>query len=108
MLQIPILHRASAMAKRPLSLYASPWTSPAWMKTSESFIGKGTLKGQAGDKYHKTWANYFIKYHSLGPGCPGTGANRGACWGEGDARGEASIPLLSPLPGSWTNTPSTT
>ncbi|KFZ64705.1 Glucosylceramidase, partial [Podiceps cristatus] len=22
----------------------------------------GTLKGQAGDKYHKTWANYFIKF----------------------------------------------
>ncbi|KFV58671.1 Glucosylceramidase, partial [Tyto alba] len=47
---------------QPLSLYASPWTSPTWMKTSESFVGKGTLKGQAGDKYHKTWANYFIKF----------------------------------------------
>ncbi|KAI6072929.1 Glucosylceramidase [Aix galericulata] len=61
-LKIPILHRALAMAKRRLSLYASPWTSPAWMKTSESFIGKGTLKGQAGDKYHKTWANYFVRF----------------------------------------------
>ena len=59
--QIPLLHRASAMSKRPLSLYASPWTSPAWMKTSESFVGKGTLKGQAGDEYHKTWANYFVR-----------------------------------------------
>ncbi|NXK01386.1 GLCM Glucosylceramidase, partial [Corythaixoides concolor] len=62
LLQIPLLHRALAMSKRPLSLYASPWTSPAWMKTSESFVGKGTLKGQAGDKYHKTWANYFIRF----------------------------------------------
>ncbi|NWS62980.1 GLCM Glucosylceramidase, partial [Chunga burmeisteri] len=53
---------ALAMSKRPLSLYASPWTSPAWMKTSESFVGKGTLKGQAGDKYHKTWANYFVRF----------------------------------------------
>ncbi|NXC43682.1 GLCM Glucosylceramidase, partial [Penelope pileata] len=59
---IPLLHRAMAMAPRPLSLYASPWTSPVWMKTSESFIGKGTLKGQAGDKYHQTWANYFVKF----------------------------------------------
>ncbi|XP_008940238.1 PREDICTED: glucosylceramidase-like, partial [Merops nubicus] len=58
---IPLLHRALAMSKRPLSLYASPWTSPTWMKTSESYVGKGTLKGQAGDKYHKTWANYFIR-----------------------------------------------
>ncbi|NWR53482.1 GLCM Glucosylceramidase, partial [Regulus satrapa] len=50
---------ASAMSKQPLSLYASPWTSPSWLKTSESYVGKGTLKGQAGDRYHKTWANYF-------------------------------------------------
>uniref|UniRef100_A0A663ELV3 Glucosylceramidase n=1 Tax=Aquila chrysaetos chrysaetos TaxID=223781 RepID=A0A663ELV3_AQUCH len=62
LLQIPLLHRALAMSKRPLSLYASPWTSPTWMKTSESFVGKGTLKGQAGDKYHKTWANYFVRF----------------------------------------------
>ncbi|KGL80274.1 Glucosylceramidase, partial [Tinamus guttatus] len=26
------------------------------------FVGKGTLKGQAGDKYHKTWANYFVRF----------------------------------------------
>ncbi|XP_064355199.1 lysosomal acid glucosylceramidase [Dromaius novaehollandiae] len=61
-LKIPILQRALAMTKRPLSLCASPWTSPAWMKTGESFVGKGTLKGQAGDKYHKTWANYFVRF----------------------------------------------
>ncbi|KAM8986531.1 lysosomal acid glucosylceramidase-like isoform 2-T2 [Ara ararauna] len=61
-LKIPLLHRVLAMSKRPLSLYASPWTSPTWMKTSESFVGKGTLKGQAGDKYHKTWANYFVRF----------------------------------------------
>ncbi|XP_017583335.1 PREDICTED: glucosylceramidase [Corvus brachyrhynchos] len=69
-LKIPLLHRASAMSKRPLSLYASPWTSPTWLKTSESYVGKGTLKGQAGDRYHKTWANYFIRdgYMSRGVG----------------------------------------
>uniref|UniRef100_A0A8C3CI32 Glucosylceramidase n=1 Tax=Cairina moschata TaxID=8855 RepID=A0A8C3CI32_CAIMO len=61
-MKIPILHRALAMAKRQLSLYASPWTSPAWMKSNEDVRGKGMLKGQAGDKYHKTWANYFIKF----------------------------------------------
>ncbi|KFP23695.1 Glucosylceramidase, partial [Colius striatus] len=59
---IPILQRASAMSKSPLLLYASPWTSPAWMKSNGDVRGKGTLKGQAGDKYHKTWANYFIKF----------------------------------------------
>uniref|UniRef100_A0A663N5U3 Glucosylceramidase n=1 Tax=Athene cunicularia TaxID=194338 RepID=A0A663N5U3_ATHCN len=61
-MKIPLLHRASAMSRRPLSLFASPWTSPGWMKSNGDVRGKGTLKGQAGDKYHKTWANYFIKF----------------------------------------------
>lgn len=49
------------MAKRPLSLYASPWTSPVWMKTNGAMTGRGTLKGSPGDKYHQTWAKYFIR-----------------------------------------------
>ncbi|NWH77403.1 GLCM Glucosylceramidase, partial [Piaya cayana] len=61
-MKIPILHRISAMTKRPLSFYASPWTAPAWLKSNKDVSGKGTLKGEAGDKYHKTWANYFIKF----------------------------------------------
>ncbi|XP_057254180.1 lysosomal acid glucosylceramidase-like [Pezoporus wallicus] len=61
-MKIPLLHRASAMSKRPLLLYGSPWTAPAWMRSNGDVRGKGTLKGQAGDKYHKTWANYFIKF----------------------------------------------
>ncbi|XP_069734862.1 lysosomal acid glucosylceramidase-like isoform X2 [Phaenicophaeus curvirostris] len=61
-MKIPILHRISAMTKRPLSFYASPWTAPAWLKSNNDVSGKGSLKGQAGDKYHKTWANYFIKF----------------------------------------------
>lgn len=101
MLQIPILHRASAMAKRPLSLYASPWTSPAWMKSNEDVRGKGSLKGQAGDKYHKTWANYFVRYR----GADG-GRRRGDPW-----RRSWGAPWITPLPlrsAFWTNTPSTT
>lgn len=60
--QIPLLRRALGMSKRPLLLFASPWTAPGWMKSNGDVRGKGTLKGKAGDKYHKTWANYFIKY----------------------------------------------
>lgn len=61
-LKIPLLHRAAAMAKQPLSIYGSPWTAPAWMKTSGSFVGKGTLKGEAGGKYHRAWARYFVRF----------------------------------------------
>ncbi|XP_013913835.1 PREDICTED: glucosylceramidase-like [Thamnophis sirtalis] len=60
--QIPILQQAQAVAPRPLLLYASPWTSPVWMKTNGAMTGRGTLKGQPGDRYHKTWANYFIRF----------------------------------------------
>jgi len=59
--QIPILRAAQAVAKRPLSLYASPWTSPVWMKTNGAMTGRGTLKGSPGDKYHQAWAKYFIR-----------------------------------------------
>ena len=59
--QIPILRAAQAVAARPLSLYASPWTSPVWMKTNGAMTGRGTLKGTPGDKYHTAWANYFVR-----------------------------------------------
>uniref|UniRef100_A0A8C3NXL6 Glucosylceramidase n=1 Tax=Cyanoderma ruficeps TaxID=181631 RepID=A0A8C3NXL6_9PASS len=61
-MKIPLLRRALAMSKRPLLLFASPWTAPGWMKSNGDVRGKGTLKGKAGDKYHKSWANYFIKF----------------------------------------------
>ncbi|CAH2327552.1 glucosylceramidase [Pelobates cultripes] len=61
-LKIPVIQKAREMSKRPISLFASPWTSPAWMKTNNATNGKGILKGQPGDQYHKTWANYFIRF----------------------------------------------
>ncbi|XP_053552504.1 lysosomal acid glucosylceramidase [Bombina bombina] len=61
-LKIPLIQKAKALSKRPISLFASPWTAPPWMKTNGAVTGKGTLKGNAGDKYHKTWASYFIRF----------------------------------------------
>ncbi|XP_044530979.1 lysosomal acid glucosylceramidase [Gracilinanus agilis] len=61
-LKIPLIHRAFALSQRPISLFASPWTSPTWLKTNGAVNGKGSLRGQAGDKYHQTWANYFIRF----------------------------------------------
>uniref|UniRef100_A0A8C6VRN3 Glucosylceramidase n=2 Tax=Naja naja TaxID=35670 RepID=A0A8C6VRN3_NAJNA len=62
LMKIPIIHRAKAMSKRPISLIASPWTAPIWMKSNEDWKGKGWLKGQAGDSIHKTWASYFVRF----------------------------------------------
>ncbi|XP_015274611.1 PREDICTED: glucosylceramidase-like [Gekko japonicus] len=60
--RIPVLHRILAIAERPISIVASPWTAPAWLKSNDQIKGKGRLKGKAGDPFHKTWANYFIRF----------------------------------------------
>ena len=60
--KIPVLHAIFNVSHKPVSLYASPWTAPAWMKTNHNEIGRSWLKGKAGDKYHKTWARYFVKF----------------------------------------------
>jgi glucosylceramidase len=53
---IPILKRALAINPK-LTVMASPWSAPAWMKTSGSMI-KGTLRSEAYDPY----AEYFRKF----------------------------------------------
>ena len=42
-------------------MFGSPWSAPAWMKTNKNMTGNGTLIGEAGGPYYKTWANYFVK-----------------------------------------------
>ncbi|KAE8288843.1 Glucosylceramidase [Larimichthys crocea] len=61
-MKIPLLQRAQALSPRPLSLLASAWSAPAWMKTNDALIGKGSLKGKPGGKVHKTWAHYYIRF----------------------------------------------
>ncbi|TAL87679.1 MAG: glycosyl hydrolase [Rhodanobacter sp.] len=53
---IPTIKEAIAINPR-LRLIASPWSPPAWMKTSDSLIG-GTLLPQ----YQKTFVDYLLKY----------------------------------------------
>ncbi|KAG9345415.1 hypothetical protein JZ751_009962 [Albula glossodonta] len=61
-MKIPLLQRAQALSSLPLSLLASAWSAPAWLKTNGALIGKGTLKGKPGGKEHKTWANYYVRF----------------------------------------------
>ncbi|KAJ8005046.1 hypothetical protein DPEC_G00142580 [Dallia pectoralis] len=61
-MKIPLLQRAQALSPRPLSLLASAWSSPAWLKTNDALTGKGSLKGKPGGKEHKTWAKYYIRF----------------------------------------------
>ena len=59
--KIPVIQAALSQSKREVKLFGSPWSAPAWMKNSNSTVG-GQLIGLAGNKYHKTWAEYFVKF----------------------------------------------
>lgn len=54
--KIPVLKRAFAINPQ-LELVGSPWSAPAWMKSSGSLI-KGTLKPQ----YYGAFAEYFARW----------------------------------------------
>ncbi len=53
---LPVVRAALAINPR-LQVMASPWSAPAWMKTSGSLL-HGTLKYE----YHAAFADYLIKY----------------------------------------------
>ena len=58
-LQIPFIKLAQSVhGNKPIKLYASPWTAPAWMKSNGELTGQGYLLPE----YYSTWANYFIKF----------------------------------------------
>ncbi|KAK7115929.1 lysosomal acid glucosylceramidase-like [Littorina saxatilis] len=60
--KIPFIQRAMAMSKRGIKMFGSPWSAPAWMKTNKNMTGNGTLIGQPGGPYYRTWANYFVRF----------------------------------------------
>ncbi|CAJ1441192.1 unnamed protein product [Effrenium voratum] len=42
----------------PLTLVASPWSPPIWMKTKPEFKGDGHLKREC----YKVWAHHFVRF----------------------------------------------
>nr|XP_054754285.1 lysosomal acid glucosylceramidase-like [Lytechinus pictus] len=60
--KIPMIKSALEHSSRPVKLFGSPWSAPAWMKTNGHMNGKGQLIGQPGGKYFKTWAQYFVRF----------------------------------------------
>ncbi|HEX2718068.1 MAG TPA: glycoside hydrolase family 30 beta sandwich domain-containing protein, partial [Gemmatimonadaceae bacterium] len=53
---LPVVQRAVAINPR-LTIMATPWSAPGWMKTSGSLI-KGTLE----PKYYGVFARYLLRY----------------------------------------------
>ena len=56
--RIPMIKQAIQAAGGKLTLYASPWSPPAWMKTNNNMLRGGKLKPE----FYDSWANYFAKF----------------------------------------------
>jgi glucosylceramidase len=56
--RIPFIKRATQAAGGKLTLYASPWSPPAFMKSNKSMLKGGKLLPE----FYQPWANYYVKY----------------------------------------------
>ena len=56
--RIPMIRQAMSAASRPLHLFASPWSPPAWMKDNNSVLNGGKLLKH----FRHTWAKYMVKF----------------------------------------------
>jgi len=56
--KIPFLKEANKAAANMLTIFASPWSPPSWMKDNNDMLHGGKLK----KVFYPTWANYFIKF----------------------------------------------
>jgi glucosylceramidase len=56
--RIPFIKRAMAIAGGRLTLFASPWSPPAFMKDNRDMLHGGKLKPE----FYQAWANYYAKF----------------------------------------------
>jgi glucosylceramidase len=56
--RIPLIKRAIQAAGGKLSLYASPWSPPAFMKTNHNMLQGGALLPE----FYQSWALYYTKF----------------------------------------------
>ena len=55
---IPMISDALKKRKNNIKIMASPWSPPAWMKTT----GKMNFGGKLKNEYKDTWADYYCKF----------------------------------------------
>jgi len=60
--KIPQLKLAKQIAVNEVKWFGSSWAPPAWMKTNGELHNKGTLIGEPGGPYYKTYSKYLIKF----------------------------------------------
>ena len=56
--RIPLIKKAIATAGGQATVYASPWSPPAFMKDTKSMLQGGKLLPE----FYQDWANYYVKF----------------------------------------------
>ena len=56
--RIPLIKKAIAAAGGKLTLFASPWSPPAYMKDNNDMLHGGKLKPE----FYRSWADYYTKF----------------------------------------------
>jgi len=56
--RVPFIKAALAAAGGHLTLFASPWSPPAWMKTNNDMAHGGKLRTQD----RQAWADYYVRF----------------------------------------------
>jgi len=57
-LRVPLIKAAQKTAGGALTVFASPWSPPAWMKDNSDMLHGGKLLPE----FRDAWANYFLKF----------------------------------------------
>lgn len=57
-MRIPLIKKALETAREPITLYASPWSPPAYMKDNNNMLKGGKLLPE----FYQSWANYYTKF----------------------------------------------
>ena len=56
--RIPLIKKAIAAAGGQLTMFASPWSPPGFMKDNNNILNGGKLLPE----YYQPWANYYVKF----------------------------------------------
>lgn len=56
--RIPLIKKAIAAAGGKLTMFASPWSPPGWMKDNNDMLHGGKLKPE----FYQSWASYYAKF----------------------------------------------
>ncbi|KAH3697609.1 hypothetical protein DPMN_085113 [Dreissena polymorpha] len=63
--KLPYIDQAVVASRRNLSLFASPWSSPDWMKTNDNMVGVGTILPKMAKVYADYLGRFLREYESF-------------------------------------------